>query len=108
MIRTACAAAIILIAPPAFADQVTFTCELTGGGSQGKDGFDIYAANSGPDPKTCTAACSVTHSTGKKETWTYRNRVVNVARKSWFGGEAGVKDAPLSGPKIESSETSCR
>jgi hypothetical protein len=109
MIRTVCAAAaMILIAAPAFAQQVTFTCELTGGGSNGQDGFDIYSANPGPGSKTCTAACTVTLKSGEKKTWTYRSRTVNVARKAWFGGESAVSGAPLRDPKIDDSATSCQ
>ena|ERR1051326_4438149 len=106
--KTIYAAAVLLLATPAFADQVTFTCELTGGGSHGQDGFDIYASNAGPGDKTCTAACTVTRQEGGPKTWTYRNVLVREAKQRfWFGGEAGVQGAPLSDPKLETSQTSC-
>ena len=84
-------------------EQVTFTCSITGSGDSG---FDIYATNDGPDPKKCSATCTVTKRDGSKQSWSYSNTVPgNPGRRFWFGGEASVRGAPLSNPTI--SNTSC-
>ena len=98
------AALSFVIATLALAQQVTFTCRITGSGDSG---FDIYATNPGPDRKKCSATCTVTRSDGSTRSWSY-SATVNVGtqtQRTWFGGEAGVPGAPLSNPTI--SQTSC-
>ena len=88
-------------APP---NPVTFTCVITGGAS---DGFDVLATNVGSTPRVCTATCTVTQNDGTPMSKTYSNRTVNAGnQRFWFGGEAGLKNAPLKNPKI--SDTSCK
>ena len=92
------------IAGLALAQQVTFTCAITGSGASG---FDIYATNPGPDRKKCTATCAVIQKDGSTRSWSY-SATVNVGsptQRHWFGGEAGVPGAPLSNPTI--SKASC-
>ena len=110
--KIACATAVsfliatVALAQPtlALAQQVTFTCGITGSGDSG---FDIYAINPGPDRKKCSATCTVTKRDGSTRSWSY-STTVNVGtqtQRHWFGGEAGVPGAPLSNPTI--SKTSC-
>jgi hypothetical protein len=90
----------LLIATPALADQVTFTCSITG---SDKDGFDIQAINTGPDEKHCTAACEVTKKDGSKKEFTYSSRLVRYVDKNthvWFGGETNVPGKPLIDARI--------
>src|SRR6058998_2418634 len=90
---------VFAIAAPASAQQVTFTCSITGSGASG---FDVHATNPGPGRKTCRATCTVTRSDGSTQSWSYSG-TVNAgapAQRMWFGGEAGVPGAPLSKPAI--------
>ena len=105
--KIVCATAVavsMVIATLALAQQVTFTCAITGSGASG---FDIYAINPGPDRKKCSATCTVTRKDGTTQSWSY-SATVNVGsptQRHWFGGEAGVPGAPLSTPTI--SKASC-
>jgi hypothetical protein len=103
--KIACVTLLLLsITIPALAQQVTFTCVITGSGA---DGFDIQATNPGPGRKKCSATCTVTRSDGSTHSWSYSG-TVNAgppAQRHWFGGEAGVKGAPLRNPMI--SKASC-
>ena len=84
--------------------QVTFTCVITGSGN---DGFDIVATNSGSERKKCSATCTVTRNDGSTQSWSYSGTVRAGApsQRHWFGGEAGIKGAPLRNPTI--SKSSC-
>lgn len=94
---------IVFIVTPASAEEVMFTCEITGSGD---DGFSIIAVNQGPEPKTCSATCTLTKSDGSRQSWSYSSRHVKaVSHRQWFGGETAVPGAPLSNPQI--SDTSC-
>lgn len=90
----------LLMATPALADQVTFTCTITG---SDKDGFDIHAQNAGPDEKNCSAACEVTKKDGSTKEYTYASRPVKYVSpdtRRWFGGETNVPGKPLSEARI--------
>lgn len=101
------AAVMCLVASAAFADDVTFTCELQGSGSKGADGFQINAVNSSGKVKTCSATCNVTLGSGSTKNYSYTDQSVSSsANKQYFAGESSISDAPLSNPKITSS--SCK
>jgi hypothetical protein len=91
----------LLMATPALADQVTFTCTLTG---SDRDGFDIHTINTGPDEKRCSAACEVTKKDGSTKEFTYSSRPVKVSvnkdTRTWFDGETNVSGKPLSAARI--------
>jgi|GEM_PF-6350585 len=90
---------LTLAVVPAMAEEVTFTCVVTGSDN---DGFDILATNNGPNDKKCKATCTVTKKDGSKQSWEYSGTVRAVNAKQNFGGEAGVPGAPLKDPKITS------
>ena len=77
---------------------VTFWTEITG---SDKDGFDLYAANPGPAERKCKATVTVTLSDGSKKSFDYSGTVRKTDKMS-FGGEAGLKPAPISEAKITS------
>jgi len=84
--------------------QVTFTCVITGSGN---DGFDLVATNPGPERKKCSATCTVTRNDGSTQSWSYSGpvRAGAASQRQWFGGEAGIKGAPLKNPTV--SKSSC-
>ena len=71
--------------------QITFSCEVTGSGS---DGFSVYATNAGPE-KQCSASCTITM--GDKKTKKFKfpvsggTQTVRAGRQSFGSG-------PLTGP----------
>lgn len=77
---------------------VAFWTEITG---SDKDGFDLYAANPGPDEKKCKATVTVTMGDGSKKSFDYSGTVRKTDKMS-FGGEAGLKPAPISEAKVTS------
>ena len=100
--KIACITAFsLLIATPTLAQQVTFTCVLTGSSNSG---FDIRATNPSPNVKKCGATCTVTKSDGSTKSWFYSGMVYPNG-PHWLGGETEVPGAPLSNPTI--SNTSC-
>jgi hypothetical protein len=90
----------LLMATPALADQVTFTCTISG---SDRDGFEIHAKNAGPNNKTCSAACEVTKKDGSTKEYTYSSRSVTYVSpdtKRWFAAETNVPGKPLSEARI--------
>ena len=100
-----------LASPNKTVGQITFSCEITGSGS---DGFSVYATNAGPE-KQCSATCTI--AMGDKKTKTFKfpasggTQTVRAGRQS-FGsgpltgpGQAPVPPGPLSNPDL--SDASC-
>ncbi len=103
------AALSLVLVPPALAgpmktvNQVTFTCEVTGGD---KDGFSIIARNDGPTDKKCSASCTLTTASKSTKKWTYGTITVKAGpAKRYFGGEAGQPGKPFTNPDL--TEASC-
>jgi hypothetical protein len=99
--------ALVLLATPAMADSsksvgdVTFTCEITG---SDKDGITVTGKNDGAEDKNCKATCKVKKTVGDSQDWKYSAKV-HAKKLEYFGGEAGVKGAPLSEPSV--TDASC-
>lgn len=98
------ATALCLIAGTAFADDVTFKCELQGSGSNGPDGFQINAENSSNKVKTCSVTCTITLGSGSTKDFPYSNQSISSRTGTQYvAGESAVSGAPISNPKISSS-----
>jgi hypothetical protein len=83
------------------ADKPQFKCIITG---SDKDGFDIEVAYPEGEPKQCKATCEVTKFDNTKYSKEYEAKVHTTGSGwAWFGGEAGLKPAPLSDPRISTS-----
>ncbi|HUF04270.1 MAG TPA: hypothetical protein VMM38_08855 [Aridibacter sp.] len=78
-----------------------FWTEITG---SDKDGFDLFAKNSDEQEKSCTVKVTVTLGDGSTKSYEY-SRTVRKTDKMSFGGEAGLKPAPIK--SVEISSKSC-
>jgi hypothetical protein len=86
------AAALSLLALPALAQDVTFTCSIitASNPSQGATlpgGYDINVTNPGPSSRQCTASCTVTNPDGGTRTGSTTKTVVAGANNAFFFGE---------------------
>jgi hypothetical protein len=114
---TYAAISFLLIATPAFSGAsktdkgVIFTCEVTG---SDKDGFSLYAKNTGTSDRSCSATCQLTASDGKKRDFSSDTRPVRAKPADVRGdpariqleGQAGIKDGkPFSNADI--TKASC-
>jgi hypothetical protein len=101
--KVALAAILCIAAGTAFADDVTFTCELQGHSSVGADGFQINAVNTSGRVRTCSVTCNVTLGSGSTKDFPYRDQSINSSSSTQYvAGESAVSGAPLSNPKITS------
>ena len=101
-------AVLCCVAGTAFADDVTFTCELQGHSSSfGLDGFQIQAVNISGRVKKCDVTCNVTLRDGSTKDFPFYDQSVNSDASTQFvAGESAVSGAPLSKPNI--THSSCK
>ena len=97
-----CAAGFVVVKKAAARQMsnsdVSFWAEITG---SDKDGFDLFAANPDETERKCKASVRVTMNDGSTKSFTYE-RTVRKTDKMSFGGEAGLKPAPISDVSITS------
>ena len=100
-------AVLCCVAGTAFADDVTFKCELQGHSSVGVDGFEITAVNTSHQVKKCDVTCNVTLGDSSTKDFPYYDQSVNSGSSTQYvAGESAVNGAPLSNPKI--THSSCK
>lgn len=84
----------------------TFWTELTGRDQNGnKDGFDLYVSSEDDAQTNCRVTVKITMSDDSTKPFDYSG-TVRKNSKAWFGGEAGLKPAPIKSAEIISKSCS--
>src|SRR5215469_1330347 len=92
-------AVLCCVAATAFADDVTFACELQGhSSSNGVDGFEITAVNTSHQVKKCDVTCNVTLGDGSTKDFPYYDQ--HAVRCRGIGGQWSPTIQPEDHPHL--------
>lgn len=81
-----------------------FTQKITG---SSEDGFDILVSYPESEPMKCSVSVKVTMFDGSTKSYNYDGTVRNTGNGwAWFGGEGGLKPAPIKNVEITSKSCS--